>query len=433
MLKKWLSAALAVLFVLGFIWISGVPRDSFFELVAGMALLFGVYAAALIGRLQYASAAVIAVFLLIRIPFFFHLPLLSDDFYRFLWDGMLINEGFLPWGRVPVDEKLFNFHDPNYARLLLANMNSSEYASVYPPFNQVVFGISHFLAGPYLKTGVNIMRSLFVLVELVFFILLYFRSPDKRRHTTAYLLNPLVVTEGVGNLHFEAFLIPFLAYSLLVFDLSKYKHAAVLWATSILIKLTPLILAPALFFKTPRKKRLSFVLISVGMVALFTAMLQPLSAFEGLDNGIGLYFFTFEFNASIYYLLSLGLEQIVGYNPIGFLGPALGVLTLAVIVAISYKYRRAGVFELALVVYIVFLLLSTTVHPWYLIPVVLLAICADRHYILAWSFAVFLSYSHYFGDIGPKWYFLMLEYGILFVAVFLEGRRKKWLQPALRG
>ncbi|HKL02147.1 MAG TPA: hypothetical protein VJ911_00675, partial [Cryomorphaceae bacterium] len=286
MLKKWLSAALAVLFIIGFIWISGVPRDSFFELLVLFTLLFSIYSAGLIWRVEFSPWAIVGLFLLVRIPFFFHLPLLSDDFYRFLWDGMLINEGFLPWGRVPVQEKLYNFNDPNFARLLLANMNSSEYASVYPTFNQLIFGVSYFLSGPYLKTGVNIMRSFFVLTELAFLILLYLRSPKKIRHIVAYLLNPLVVIEGVGNLHFEAFLVPFLAYALLVFDFKKYRHAAILWGSAILVKLTPLILAPALFFKTQRPQRLAFLGVSVAVVCFFMAMVQPWSASGGLENGL---------------------------------------------------------------------------------------------------------------------------------------------------
>lgn len=123
----------------------------------------------------------------------------------------------------------------------------------------------------------------------------------------------------------------------------------------------------------------------------------------------------------------------MGYNPIDVLAPVLAFAAFGLIVAISWFGRKANIFELALVVFLIYLLFSTTVHPWYIIPVVYLALRARREYILIWSFTAILSYTHYVGELGPKWIYLSIEYGLLAVAIFMESMRKKWLQPEFRG
>src|SRR5690606_4598274 len=246
-------------------------------------------------------------------------------------------------------------------------------------------------------------------------------------------LNPLVIVEGVGNLHFEAIMLPWIAITLIDFSRTRYFRVAVPWAVAILVKLTPLIMAPMLIFRIEPKIRFYFIMTSLFILFVFLGMLQPWALFTDFGNGLGLYFGSFEFNASIYYILREIFTYFLSYNPIAVLAPALALIAFGLIVAASWFGRKANIFELALVVFLIYLLLSTTVHPWYIIPVVYLAIRARRDYILIWSFTAILSYTHYMGEVGPKWIYLTVEYGLLGLAIFMESMRKKWLQPELRG
>ncbi len=417
-----------------FAGISTYSYSNFPVFLSLIAAAFITYFLAIKYKIKYVLPLALLLIIGTRIPFFFNLPQLSDDFYRFIWDGMLLFNGLNPIGRIPVDQVVNNFNDPGFANLLIANMNSANYASVYPPFHQMIFGLSYVLAGSNLLQGVNTMRAIISTLELLTFVILLVRRPTKEQnYFFAYLLNPLVIVEGVGNIHFEAVALPFMAIALIDYSKKWYLRSAIPWAGSILVKLRAAILAPVFFFRFPKRKRLPFVIATSITLCVFFGMFEEWRIFSNADKGIGLYFTNFEFNASLYYLIRNALEPIVGYNPIAILSPVLAIIAFVSIVFISYKRRNSDIFELGLVVYLIFLLLATTVHPWYIIPVVYLAIRTGRQYILIWSFVAFLSYTRYLGDGEPKWIFLAIEYTVLFGAIFMEGRRRKWLQPAFRG
>ena len=432
--RSKLALLLAPIYILGFIALTGIERSNFSFLLTVYSALFAIYFFAVKFKLRYSLITAILLFAGTRIPFFFDLPQLSDDFYRFIWDGMLLNEGLNPIGRVPSAQNIYNFKDTAFAEMLLENMNSPNYSSVYPTFHQLFFGLAYFFSGSDLLAGVNVMRAFIVIFEFTFFLVLLLRGQNKEQNFVyGYLLNPLVIVEGVGNLHFEAIMLPWIAITLIDFSRTRYFRVAVPWAVAILVKLTPLIMAPMLIFRIEPKIRFYFIMTSLFILFVFLGMLQPWALFTDFGNGLGLYFGSFEFNASIYYILREIFTYFLSYNPIAVLAPALALIAFGLIVAASWFGRKANIFELALVVFLIYLLLSTTVHPWYIIPVVYLAIRARREYILIWSFTAILSYTHYMGEVGPKWIYLTVEYGLLGLAIFMESMRKKWLQPELRG
>jgi alpha-1,6-mannosyltransferase len=92
---------------------------------------------------------------------------------------------------------------------------------------------------------------------------------------------------------------------------------------------------------------------------------------------------------------------------------------------LAFAAKRFDFYTAALYSYVAFYLLSTTVHPWYLIPVVWLSLAAKKPVWLVWSFTVWFSYSHYLDPTGPKWVWLVLEYGMLSVALIVG--RGRWL------
>ena len=416
------------------VWISMISYRSevlFFILVFAV---FAVYFAGVKFRVRYPLALALLLIIGSRFPYFFNLPQLSDDFYRFLWDGMLLNEGLNPIGKIPSEQIINNLQNPGFGELLLQQMNSPGYTSVYPPFHQFFFGISYFLAGPDLLRGVNVMRALMLSIELLtFLVLLLRRSSREQNYFFAYLVNPLIVIEGIGNLHFEAVLLPFVAIALIDFSRKWHLRSSIPLAGSILIKLRSAILIPVFLFRFAPRRRLLFLISLAVTIFIFIGMFDRTRYFLNMDKGIGLYFQSFEFNASVYYLLNSIIALIIGYNPIAILAPVLAVICAALILMVTYRYRYANIFEVSLVVYLIFLLLATTVHPWYVIPTVYLAIRSGRQYLLVWSMLVFLSYSRYWGDGEPKWIFILIEYLGLIASILLEGYRRPWLQPALRG
>jgi hypothetical protein len=424
--------------IAGFGLLAFVSRNEFTLLIAMYAFLFAIYAGMWERMKSLNMASLIFLVLAVRIPFFFNLPELSDDFYRFLWDGMLVTQGINPFAMVPNMLELSGLQDPDFAAKLLDGMNSPGYTSVYPLVHQAFFGVGYALSGNDLLQGVNVMRGGMLSVELLFLWTLTSRGNLAKGVAAAYLLNPLVVVEGVGNLHFEAVLLPLLAWGVLLLTDQKPAKAAWAWAGSVLVKLTPLLLVPYFWFRLKNHERLVFFGFSTAVLIAGLAWMWPVGNAVLQGDGIGLYFKSFEFNASVYYVVSAILQSFLGYNPIGVLGPAMAVIAGLAIVAVSYRARHSNPWEVCLLIYLIYYFFATIVHPWYLIPIVFFAIAANRPLALVWAFGVWLSYAHYLDPLGPKWVLILIEYILLFAALIAETRRNSWFQPsteaaALRG
>lgn len=71
-------------------------------------------------------------------------PVLSDDFYRYFFDGQLVGKGLNPYAALPGDWFTNGILEKNvYWEILLDKMNSPNYYSVYPPLHQLFFGWPH--------------------------------------------------------------------------------------------------------------------------------------------------------------------------------------------------------------------------------------------------------------------------------------------------
>ncbi|MEQ9229236.1 MAG: hypothetical protein RIF46_01035, partial [Cyclobacteriaceae bacterium] len=72
----------------------------------------------------------------------FATPSLSDDFYRFIWDGRLLAHGIHPFAELPGFYLDPSLNIPGIDQSLFDNLNSKEYFTIYPPFAQLIFLIS---------------------------------------------------------------------------------------------------------------------------------------------------------------------------------------------------------------------------------------------------------------------------------------------------
>ena len=141
-------------------------------------------------------------------------------------------------------------------------------------------------------------------------------------------------------------------------------------------------------------------------------------------SSVDLYFRKFEFNASIYYLFRYLGQQISGYNLIRYIGPALAVITLGsnlFLASSKIKYTFSNFARYGLISWSIYLLLATTVHPWYVITILFFSIFTDIKYPSIWTYLIFMSYVNYS---YPKYYenlwWIFLEYAFLIIWIFIE-------------
>lgn len=367
--------------------------------------------------------SLVTITILFRVVFLIATPNLSQDFYRFIWDGRMLLNGFNPYLYLPEIYQVANYTIPNQAVELVAGMgelNASHYSN-YPPLNQLCFTIAALFANKSILGSIIVMRALIILADVG---VLYFGSKLLKslnlnpKAIFLYLLNPLIIIELAGNLHFEGVMIFFLVWSLYLLQQYKWKLAAVVFACSITVKLLPLLFLPLFFQQFKFKKLIGFYIIVGASCILFFAPFISENLLTNYSKTIGLWFGTFEFNGSIYLLIrEIGYLR-TGYNIIGTVGKIVPIVVLLFILLISFFKDNTSKKQLitALLFGLSFYLFtSSTIHPWYVAMLLVLSIFTTYRFPLVWSFTIILSYSFYKNEEFVNNYWLIfIEYALLF-------------------
>ncbi|WP_276497322.1 hypothetical protein [Pontibacter litorisediminis] len=376
------------------------PRTQFTQLLLLYAVVFLAYL--YVTHQRFSLRHGIAAAILFRLIFLLATPALSDDYFRFVWDGRLLAAGVNPYLYLP--EFLMQPDAPQVPGItqeLFAQLNSQQYYSVYPPVSQAVFWLAAQLSPHSILGSVVVMRCILLLAEMGSILLLWrllrkMALPEK--HVLLYALNPLVILELVGNLHFEALMIFFLLLALYQLFYHRLVWSGVAFGLAVGAKLLPLMLLPFVLRKLGIKPFLLYGTVVLLTVVAQFAPLVNLQVLQHIFLSLDLYFQKFEFNASIYYLLRWVGFRTVGYNAIATLGPLLWLVTLVTILSMaSVKKlgsirRLAGYMAAALTVY---LLLSTTVHPWYLTTLLALTVMSHFRFAITWTGLAILTYAAY--------------------------------------
>ncbi|MDR6300539.1 polyprenol phosphomannose-dependent alpha 1,6 mannosyltransferase MptB [Mesonia maritima] len=363
--------------------------------------------------------------LIFRLIFIGAIPNLSQDFYRFIWDGRLVAEGINPFLSTPKNLLKQNFSAIAQTQILvdgMGNLNASNFSN-YPPVSQFVYGIAGLLAEKSILGSVVIMRLILIAANFGTF---YFgKKLLEKLQLPSYqifwfILNPFIILELTGNLHFEGLLLFFSVSGIYFLMQKKWILSAILIGFSISVKLLPLLLLP-LFFNYFRKKfKFGFLKLlgfyTVIFLTVFLTFIPFLSEnlIQNYSDSVGLWFSKFEFNASIYYIIRWIGFQTVGWNIIGTVGKILPNLIFFGILGLTFfrkNYPEKNLLQNMLFAFCLYFLLSTTVHPWYLATPLLISIFTKFRFLLIWSFVVVLSYSAYANlHFEENLYLVALEY-----------------------
>lgn len=328
------------------------------------------------------------------------IPNLSDDFYRFIWDGRLWNQGINPFAYLPSqiirNELPAQLQGINAA--LYQSLNSPDYFTIYPPVNQFIFALATRIFPESVWGSIIIIRAFILLAESTNIWLLYQLLQKARlpaRNTLIYALNPLVILELSGNLHFEALMLCFLLLSLYFLQKQHLTLSAASFALAVCTKLIPLIFLPLYLRRLGLRKSVYFYGITGIVTVLMFYPLLSRELMEGMSKSIGLYFQKFEFNASIYYIIREIGYYSQGYNIIESAGRWLAISTFLFIMIFTWRERNRQLPVAFMWVLLIYLLLATTVHPWYIIPLLAFSSFSSYRYTIAWSGAIFFSYAGY--------------------------------------
>jgi hypothetical protein len=320
----------------------GDPRESALVWAAGLTA-WGLLVAGLLGLGRRSSAEPMApgralvrlalVAVLVRVPLLAAPPTLSDDVYRYIWEGRVWLAGYSPFAHPPDDPALAAIRDP-----LWMSVNHREVSSIYPPLAQALFVL---LAGG----GVGAWRLAMSACDVATACVLAGRDA---RAGWAWALLPLPAVESAVSGHLEGVGALLVALALGGSDLAAWLGA--------LLKLLPAVL---LVHRPPRV----WALAALGTLLATLPLLGP-----GLTRGFETYRAIWAFNGSLHPLVTWCL----GDDALARSG--LQALAAAAVAWILWRSRDAE--RIALWTFGTFVALSPTVHPWYalwpLVPALLL-------------------------------------------------------------
>lgn len=369
--------------------------------------------------------------LLIRLLMINLTPELSHDFYRFIWDGEMMKMGLLPYVKTPdqiISSSPEIFQNAELRALYhgMGELSSSNYSN-YPPINEFLFFIAAKL-GTTLSSKVMVLRMFVILADIgiVLVGLSFLRMKElPMQKILLFALNPFILLEFTANLHFEGVMICFFLIGFWLYLKEMKLLSAFFMAFSILTKVFTLLFMP--FFL--RKGQWRNGLIYVSLILFFTlAFAFPFfmnSGWEGYQEANALYFRKFEFNAGIYYLIREAVWLLTGFNPIQYVGPLMAFVSFCFILVWYYRTQKEKIldgFEIWAVVFLVFLSLGTTVHPWYVGVLLILGLFTQFWFPLIWSFLVFLSYYFYAEEMQQGLFYTLIgfEYVVVLTVAIYE-------------
>ncbi len=447
----WLLLALLAAAMGGMAWWAAAPETREGFVVAALAA--GALCAWLWKRGDVPMGLVIGFALILRLAVFWLPPGLSDDAYRYVWDGLVQAEGYNPYLHTPDSPELEALRDePIYDEL-----NSSGVYTVYPPVSQLVFRIGAVFYKQGWEVSWFVIKGILALFE--FGAVLVLSRMLRPRQLLLYALNPAVVLAGAGQGHGEAAMVLFLALALFALKNKRGVWASVWLACAGGVKLYPFLLFPFLW------RRFGWKSIAAGLgMAILPAL--PFLHPEGIGkmiSSLDLYVRLFEFNAGLYYSIKYFLALLTGMDLSKLLGPALAALYLAGLAMLyaqrpksagtgwkiwsksagtgretspesagtgwktwpesagtdwkTWLIRRYFLPEdgdlRRLFVWAAggFLVFATTVHPWYLLGVLVLAAPAERpswhwYWLSVCALGTYLLYTG-----GPYWIWVWTGWG----------------------
>jgi hypothetical protein len=393
-------------------------------------------------------------------------PTLSDDAYRYAWEGHLLLTGVSPYAYPPSSPALDPYHIPE--RFLL---NNNWMASPYLPAAQVYFAAAYWLSPGNIHTfQLSAMLADLACGLLVLLLLRQLKLPQER--LLIYLWHPLVIVEFSHGAHVDAWmnLLILLAFWFSFHSRLGQTASPAALAAAVMVKPLAGMFVP-LFLPTWRSRGvLVFSLAVLLVLVLFSpgggwGLLGPLDG-TGLFGAIRIYLAMWIYNSSLYQLLE-GLFKTWGLSVTSFLpfpflenlSPARLISTLlwqgCILAAGWLAWKNAQQAELpqteqqrrllalATLPAAGFVISAMAMHPWYItgtLPFLVFLLPPSGRmrapaYFAAWVYlslaiaASYLTYSNppHFADFEQVRYFEYLPFYLLLLTAgfqFLRSRRQ---------
>ncbi len=383
--------------------------------------------------------------ILFRAILVFTPPTLSDDMYRYVWDGRVQAQGINPYTYPPSAPQLENLRDET----VWQHVNRKDAVTVYPAGAEMAYALLWRIVPDNVRWfQIAMAAGDLIAGALLVLLLRALKSSDMR--ALIFLWNPLVIFETAHAAHVDGLVLPFLVAAFLA--RAKYRDAltGAMLGFATALKLYPVILFPALW-RTHGDQgrwriewRMSLAFVIAFALPYIPYLGQGASVMGFLPN-----YFDERFNMGLAGILTnliekpsapifVALSQAVGGSAPRVVNGMLAVTLLIISIALVVHPLRDARNALRRCVFPIgaFTLLTQNLFPWYmlwLIPLVALFLQRGRFGFCfdAWASwflftgLVALAYT-FFIDWQPLNWAILLEfvplYAILIFSHFISNR-----------
>ncbi|TGM85332.1 hypothetical protein [Leptospira bouyouniensis] len=325
-------------------------------------------------------------------------PSLSDDIYRYLFDAKLLLNGFSPYGLTPNDWVIKHPEYVSELNDLVTNMNSPDYVSVYPLLLLAVFMMGSILNSVLHTTYLGIQIIFLIIDGVNLYLVRKFYPKESFRFYWVYFANPIVLIEGLSQLHPEILIVPWILIII---------HTSQVWKQGISFLVLSQLKINTIIFILGFSKKWRKVLLPT-FVVLTVFVLWKLTVFSNLqtqtNRGIGLFFHSFRFSGIVEPFFYFPLEMI-GYGYLsGFFSLSI-FASIILFLIFQTSFMTLPIEKRLFLIYFLFLMFSPVIHSWYWILFVVLGMCCYISMFLQ-TLVVFIAMLSYLNYVSESYFYL---------------------------
>lgn len=351
---------------------------------------------------RVALASIFVVAAALRLAALAGPPVLSDDLYRYAWDGRVQTQGIDPYRYPPDSAQLKDLreswlwpNDAGCARVHRAPgctlLNRASVRTIYPPAAQAWFTAVYEVGGIAARHKAWQVAGLVADLAIVGLLPLVLRAWGRdQRWTALYALSPFPVIEVVNNGHVDGLAALLVVAALWAAARHRPATTGALFGVAVLVKLYPALLlvglAGAAFRGRRRLRDLATVAAAAGAVVVVGY--APHVAAVGLKvlGYLPGYLREEQYDSGGRYLLA-SLVAVGGVPAVVLAGTALAAVAAWVVWARPDPARACAALMGTL------LLAATPAQPWYGVTLLALATLAAAP---AWSLVIAAGYPYFF-------------------------------------
>lgn len=298
---------------------------------------------------------ILAFALIVRVIMFFgpgETFWFSDDVYRYVWDGKVASHGINPYLYTPRASEVSHLVDT----VIHPKVNHVWLPTIYPPLAQYVFVAAWQFFGDS-TWGFKLFSAFFELLTILALLVWFRQTGVNRSHILLWLFSPLVLIEFYMSAHVDILAMPFLVATLIAVRDKRAGATAIMLALATLVKFYGLLFVPFILKEFKGRQRIQFLT----MFVLFTVAAYLPFAVDGeyaFFGSLFKYFEGWQFNASLFFVFKYVLN-------LSWSKELAGGLFVAWLIFLFF--RRLDLMQRLFRAMAGYIVLTTTLFPWYFV------------------------------------------------------------------